>query len=133
VEKINVLLASTHTGLCQSLQQVLELEQWMNVVVTSESETGVLMLAKTMIPEVIILDLDLTDSNPDISRQIFEMSPEAKIIVLGLHDHSGRVIVESKNDNGTLSYNSVEWLSKNSSPAELIKSISKSRKKRTLN
>ena len=130
--RVSVLLASSHMGLCQSLQQVLELEDWITVVGTSSSELDTLDLARALAPEVVILDYDLTGESLDIGRQILRTSPETKIIVLSLYDYLGQVTVKTAPEGQGFEVDSVEWLSKNSSAAELIKSVATVKKKRRL-
>ena len=111
---------------------MLELEEWITVVGTSASELDTLDLARKLAPEVVILDYDLTGESLDVGRRILSTSPETKIIVLSLYDYLGQVTVKTAPEGQAFEVDSVEWLSKNSSAAELIKSVATVKKKRRL-
>lgn len=131
VDKVSVLLASSHTGLCQSLQQVLEHEDWIKVVGTSSSKSDTLKLTETLDPQVIILDFDMAGEELETSRQILSIRPEVKIIILSVYDFVGQVTVKRATKDAA-PVESVNWLSKQSNPSELLRSISTARKKRRI-
>lgn len=123
MDQVSVLLASSHIGLRLSLQQVLENEGWIKVVGMPASEADTLNLARTLAPQVIIVDFDLADDSVETGRRILKMSPDIKIILLGPHDHVSSVARKPATQAAAVLVESIEGLSKDSSPAELMQSI----------
>ncbi len=126
MEKVSVLIASSNKGLCQSLENVLNHEEWINVVGTSLSKSGTLALAKTFAPQVVVIDFSIAGDDLWIGEQIIKVSPDAKIIVLSKYDLVGKVdikaVPESQGAKGA-GVDSIDWISKNSSPNSLLKLI----------
>ncbi len=109
---------------------MLEMEDWITVVGTSSSEGDTIDLAGKHAPEVVILDYDLTGTSLEIGRKILKSSPGTKIILLSLYDYIGKVTVNAAPSASGGEIDSIEWLSKNASAAELIRSVAGAKKKR---
>lgn len=130
MDQVSVLLASSHMGLRLSLQQVLENEGWIKVVGTPASEADTLNLTRTLAPHVIIIDSDLADDCLETGRRLLQTIPGATIILLGLPDDAGAgkpALWEAP-----VAVESIEGFSKDSSPAELMQSIAKIKRRRRL-
>ena len=132
MDKISVLLASSHKSLRQSLRAVLENEDWIQVVGASASRADALELAKELAPQVVVLDMDLEGDGLEAGRQILEVSPEAKIIVLSTYDYVGQITVKPSPNGEAPEIASVDWLSKKSSLADLLKTISGVKRRRRI-
>lgn len=130
MDKVSVLLASSQKSLRQSLRTVLENEDWIQVVGTSASRADALEMAKELAPQVVVLDMDLEGDGLEAGRMILEVSPEAKIIVLSTYDYVGRVTVKPALKGEAPELDSVDWLSKKSSLADLLKTISATKRSR---
>ncbi len=128
-EKINVLLAGSEAELSGTLRNILESEGWINVVGASRSSVEAQELARSTSPEIIVIDLDFEGDGIQASQDLLKVSPDSKIVVLNIHDYIGKVSVHPVSQAGAVTLESIEALSKDSSPAELIKAISKSGKK----
>ena len=128
-EKINVLLAGSEEELSADLQKVLEKEGWINVVGSSDSTATAKALAEETSPEIIVMDLEFAGDGIKASQELLKVSPDSKIIVLSIYDYVGKVDVHSVSPESAAHLDSIEWLSKQSKPAELLKTISKTGKK----
>ncbi len=129
MDKVSVLLASSYKGLRQSLRTLLENEGWINVVGTSDSMTEAVELAEKYLPQVIVLDYELAGSNTRIGQKLLDIDPDIKIIVLSVFDYVGQIGTEDT-PGAANDLASVEWVSKNSNPADLLKLISGNRQRR---
>jgi DNA-binding NarL/FixJ family response regulator len=137
LDKVSVLLATSQKGLAQSLQTVLEHEDWIQVVGSSASRDETLELAKSLTPQVVVIDYELAGDGLETGRRILKVSPEVRIIVLSVYDYVGQVTVRSATakvspetpKEAPAVVESVEWLSKKSSLAQLLDSISSAGKK----
>ena len=126
MEKVSVLIASSNKGLCQSLKNVLNHEEWISVVGTSVSKADTLALAKTFEPQVVVIDFSIAGDDLGIGEQIIKVSPDAKIIVLSKYDLVGKVDVKTISgapNEKTIGVDSIDWLSKDSNPGSLLKLI----------
>ncbi len=130
-EKINVLLAGSEEELSADLQKVLEKESWINVVGSSDSTATAKALAEETSPEIIVMDLEFAGDGIKASQELLKVSPDSKIIVLSIYDYVGKVDVHSVSPESAAHLDSIEWLSKQSKPAELLKTISNTGKKHT--
>ncbi len=128
-EKINVLLAGSKDELSADLQKVLEKESWINVVGSSSSTATAKTLAEETSPEIIVMDLEFAGDGIKASQELLKVSPDSKIIVLSIYDYVGKVEVHSVSPESATHLDSIEWLSKQPKPAELLKTISKTGKK----
>ncbi len=129
MDKVSVLLASSYKGLRQSLRTLLENEGWINVVGTSDSMTEAVELTEKYLPQVVVLDYELAGSNMRIGQKLLDIDPDIKIIVLSVFDYVGQIGTEDTPGNEH-DLASVEWVSKNSNPADLLKLISGNRQRR---
>ena len=127
MDKVSVLLASSYTGLSQSLLRLMENEDWILVVGTSSLALDVVDTTKNMAPDVVIIDYDLTDKFVEISQVLLNIDPELKIVVLSVLDRVRQMAIELLLEQKTSDSGAIKWISKNSRPAELLKAISASR------
>ncbi len=128
-EKINVLLAGSEDVISADLRKVLEKEDWINVVGSSSSAATAKALAEETSPEIIVMDLGFAGDGIKASQELLKVSPDSKIIVLSIYDYIGKVDVHPVSPESAAHLDSIEWLSKQSKPAELLKTILKTGKK----
>ena len=128
-EKINVLLAGSEEEISADLQKVLEKEGWINVVGSSDSAATAKALAEETSPEIIVMDLGFAGDGIKASQELLKVSPDSKVIVLSIYDYVGKVAVHPVSPESTAHLDSIEWLSKQCKPAELLKTISETGKK----
>jgi DNA-binding NarL/FixJ family response regulator len=85
--QLRVVLADDHTMVREGLNEVLSLEPDLKVV--GEAGTGVeaIALVKQLRPDVVILDVEMPQHDVTTTlRQIRQLSPRTKVIVLTMHD-----------------------------------------------
>ncbi len=129
MDKVCVLLASSFTGLRQSLLQLMENENWIKVVGTSSLARDVVEMTKNLGPDVVVIDYDLPDKFVEICRVLLSIDPAIKIVVLSVLDPIRQMATELLLERKTSDPAAIKWISKNSRPSELLEAISKSRLK----
>ena len=83
MRKIPVLLVDDHTVVRQGLRALLSAEEDMEVVGEAENGRQAVILAKKMMPEVIVMDVAMPLLNGlEATRQILKMLPSIKVLVL---------------------------------------------------
>ena len=88
---INVLLADDHTIVRDGLRALLEANPEIKVVGEAASGHQVVIQAKELQPDVVIMDISMPEMNGiDATRQIMESYPQVRVIILsmlGTADH----------------------------------------------
>jgi two-component system NarL family response regulator len=90
---IRILLVDDHQMLRDGLRSILDLENDLEVV--GEAATGYegIEMARTLRPEVIVMDIGMKDLNGiDATRQIIAQDPRAKVIALSTHSDDSFVL-----------------------------------------
>jgi DNA-binding NarL/FixJ family response regulator len=83
MKRIGVLLADDHTVVRQGLRALLEAERDIAVVGEAENGRQAVVLAKKLLPEVVIMDLAMPGLNGlEATRQILKNLPAVKVLVL---------------------------------------------------
>jgi DNA-binding NarL/FixJ family response regulator len=114
---INVVILDDHLMVLEGLQSMLNSQQ--NIVVTNTFSRGIDLLTflKTETPSIILLDINLPDSNGiDLCKTITNLYPQINII--GLSNFSDTGFIKNMIRNGAKGY-----LLKNTTKDELIKAI----------
>lgn len=127
MSKVHVLLAVSHSSLSESLKNLLELEDWIEVVGIAENKAQALGLVEKVCPEVVVLDLGDTAESLETGENILKKKPNTKIIMLSVYDYIGRIQVKKVTSDQLEAAESFDWLSKKSSPSDLIESIAQAR------
>ncbi len=116
-EKIRIILVDDHKLVTEAWTALLSLDENLSVVGTANSAEAALDLCLSLMPDVVLMDVNLHDSNGmDATEMICNRIAKIKVIGLSLHDDIAIV-------KGLMSKGARGYLSKNSSRAELIHAI----------
>ncbi|KKL67288.1 hypothetical protein LCGC14_2136470 [marine sediment metagenome] len=129
MDKVSVLLASSYTGLSQSLQRLMENEDWIQVVGTSSLARDVVEMTNNLAPNVVVIDYELTDRFVEMAQALLNIDPEIKIVVLSVIDQVRQMATELLLEREPSDPAAIKWISKNSRPVELLGAISQSRQR----
>jgi DNA-binding NarL/FixJ family response regulator len=111
--RIRVLIADDHAVVREGIRHVLSSGGGFDVVGEAANGAQAVKLATELHPEVVVLDLSMPElSGLDAVSRIRDAVPEARILVLSIHDHEEYVLQSVR--AGAQGY-----LRKDSSPAEL--------------
>ena len=113
---IRVLIADDHAVVREGIRQVLNQEEFDIVGEAADGQAAV-DLAASQKPDVVILDLSMPIlSGLEAAERIHESTPDARILVLSIHDHEEYVL-------RSVRAGAVGYLRKDSSPAELRSAV----------
>jgi two-component system NarL family response regulator len=86
---IRVLLVDDHELMRQGLRSILERESDVEVVGEAESGRAAVELARSLEPDVVVMDVAMKDSNGiEATRQLRSALPNLKVIALSSHSDS---------------------------------------------
>lgn len=117
--KIRVLLVDDHAILREGLASLIEKQG--DIAVVGEAEDGVSALDKagTLLPDVVVLDIKLSDmSGVEVCRRLKESHPLLKVIMLSMYEDYEYV-------NRSLQVGADGYLLKKVAGAELVNAIRK--------
>jgi len=115
--KIRILVVDDHQMFRESLRQIIESRNDMQVVAEADNGSSAIKQAEKFKPDIVIMDIRMpVVDGIDATRQIKSKYPEIKIIALS--SHSDRSYVEKMLQAGASDY-----LSKICSRSDLIKCI----------
>ncbi|MFI1916217.1 response regulator [Nocardia sp. NPDC020380] len=84
---IRILVADDHTLLREALCDLLRAEPDFDIVAQSSTGTSTIQLAGEHEPDVLLLDLEMPESDPpETVRRLLAQDPALRIIVLSMHD-----------------------------------------------
>jgi len=90
---IRLLIADDHSILREGLKVLIDKEQDLSVVAEANNGVAVLEKARTLSPDVIIMDVAMPELNGiEATRQITSEMPEVKVIALSMHSDRRFVI-----------------------------------------
>ena len=122
MSKFKVLLADDHALFRAGLRSLMELENDIQVVGEAENGRLAVELAKTLRPEIVVMDIAMPILNGlEATRQILHEMPETKILILS--GYSNGNYIDEVIDAGACGY-----LIKQSSPGAMLKAIRDIRK-----
>ena len=86
IKRISVLLADDHAAVRKSLKILLELDSGIEVVGEAANGLDAVRLARSLHPEVIVMDLAMPLlTGLQATQQIMEMLPATKVLILSAH------------------------------------------------
>ena len=86
---IRVLLVDDHELMREGLRSILERERDVEVVGEAASGREAVELARTLEPDVVVMDVAMKDSNGiEATRQLRSAQPDLKVIALSSHSDS---------------------------------------------
>lgn len=116
-KKIRVLIIDDHKIIRVGLKGFIHLQPDMEVVGECGTEAEALEMVKSLLPDVILMDIDLENSSGiSATRQIKSQDPNQKILAITLHEEETSILPMIK--AGALGY-----VLKNADPSEMIDAI----------
>jgi len=84
VEKISVLIVDDHELVRQGIEAFLNLQPDIEIIATAANAKQAIEQVEMLVPDVILMDLNLGEgiNGIEATRQIKEISPQSKVIVL---------------------------------------------------
>jgi NarL family two-component system response regulator LiaR len=90
---IRILLVDDHQMTRDGVRSILELEDGLDVVGEAENGKEAREMARTLRPDVILMDIGMKDLNGiDATRQIKDQNPEAKVVALSTYSEEAYVL-----------------------------------------
>lgn len=88
MEKISILLADDHCVVRESIRRFLEDEEVFEVIGEASNGEAVVQMAKTLKPQVIIMDIEMPKLNGiEATKKIKETCPQTAILILTAYDY----------------------------------------------
>lgn len=116
-QKIKVLIIDDHKIIRVGLKGFIHLQPDMEVIGEGGSEQEALELLKTLLPDVILMDIDLENSNGiSATRQIKTQFPNQKILAITLHEEETSILP-------MIQAGASGYVLKNADPSEMIDAI----------
>ncbi len=87
-----IIIIDDHQLFREGVNRILDFEDSFEVVAEGDDGSEVVNLFETYQPDVIIMDINMPHVNGvDATRQLIEKHPEAKVIILSIHDDENYV------------------------------------------
>ncbi|WP_203553927.1 response regulator transcription factor [Bacillus sp. B15-48] len=87
-----IVIIDDHQLFREGVKRILDFEQSFEVVAEGDDGNEALNLYEQYQPDVVIMDINMPDMNGvDATRQLIEKYPEAKVIILSIHDDENYV------------------------------------------
>ncbi len=114
---IKVLLVDDHQIMIDGILSIVEEEEWIAIVGQASTGREAIDLCEQLKPDLVLLDLDMPVMNGiEASKQIKNIFPDIKIIILSLH--SEKSVIEHM-----IQINIDGYLIKTSDKAEMLQAI----------
>lgn len=87
-----ILIIDDHQLFREGVKRILDFEKTFEVVAEGDDGSEVIALYEEYHPDVIIMDINMPNVNgAEATRQLIEKHPEAKVIILSIHDDENYV------------------------------------------
>lgn len=117
MEQISILLVDDHKLIRDSWSFILNSDPRFKVVGETSNGEDAIELAKTLKPDIILMDVNMTPVNGfDATRQITRFTPGSKIIAVSMHTMPAYA-------KRMMQLGAMGYVTKNSSKDEMIKAI----------
>ena len=114
---IRILLADDRTIVRDGLRTILERESDMKVVAEAADGRESVRLAKTEVPDIVVMDLGMANVNGmEATRRIVEANPHIGVVILSMHQDESYVL-------GSLKAGAKGYLLKDSMRSEVLQAI----------
>lgn len=116
-DPIKVLLADDHRLVLEGLRSCLEVYDHIEIVATATDGESALSLAAEMMPDVVLLDINMPGINGlETARKLARLQPDAKILIVSMHDNPEYV-------SSALSLGAKGYILKHVSTREMVAAI----------
>ncbi len=117
---INVMICDDLEIILSHFQDIINSQNDMEVICTASSTAGAIETAKKYKPDVILMDIQMDESNSGIiaSKEITQLLPNIKIIMLTIHSDDEKII-------DAYMAGAVDYILKDSDPGKICSSIRK--------
>jgi two-component system response regulator NreC len=83
---LSILLADDHKIVRSGLRSLIERNPSLKIVAEADQGRMAVQLCREFLPDVVITDISMPDLNGiEATRQILEISPKTKVIILSMH------------------------------------------------
>ena len=119
---IKILIVDDHLALREGLKVILQLESDFSIIGEAENGKQAIKLARALVPDVIIMDMDLGDMHGTEVTEVI-LAHQSEICVIGFSMHTDPELAEAMLKVGAKTY-----LIKSDAPDQLISAIRKYKK-----
>lgn len=116
-QPIRIVLVDDHLMVREGLRVLLRSEPHITVIGEAANEEAGLMLAKRLLPDVVVLDLDLPDGDgSDVLKRLRDELPDVRVLILMMYgEHKGLLPLLEAGARG--------YLTKEATSLELVEAI----------
>ena len=118
MELISVVLCDDMPYVCQYFKTILDMEEDIQVVGVAKNSKECIEIVKEVLPDVVLLDMQLSYYNEGISvlKEIIKIKPDIKVIIVTAHEED-ELIFEG------FTAGAVDYLLKSSDEVDIVKSV----------
>ncbi len=119
IRRIRILIVDDHSVVRQGVRAFLEAQTDLTVIDEAESGTQAVQLAQKYLPDVVLMDLLMSDMNGvEATRRVKQVSPRSQVIVLSSY-------YEDEHIFSALRAGAISYTLKDIHPNELIEAVRK--------
>src|ERR1043165_8794514 len=91
-DKINIVIADDHTLFREGLAGIINAEQDFEVIGQAGTMQEALQLARDLLPDILLLDIDMPGGGLEAARIITEQFPVTRIVILTSSEEDDHLI-----------------------------------------